>query len=243
MKKKNYQKNATGDNITASRSNWSFGGKVPETFDSHIKKSVPLYDLVHDLCLKYSDFFIRDGINIYDIGSSTGTLIDKIYNRNIKKKFQITGIDNQLAMNKKAKLTNKKNKNITFIHGDVLDIELKTSSLFFSLFTLQFIHPSRRQNLYSKIFENLEWGGGLIFFEKVRGPDARFQDMLNIIYSEYKIEAGYNEKEILNKSLSLKGVMEPFTSQENLNFCKRAGFKDIMLIFKFLCFEGYLAIK
>ena len=42
---------------------------------------------------------------------------------------------------------------------------------------------------------------------------------------------------------SLKGVLEPFSSNENFNFLKRAGFKDITIISKDLCFEGVLAIK
>ena len=49
--------------------------------------------------------------------------------------------------------------------------------------------------------------------------------------------------EIMSKTLSLKGVMEPFSSEANLEFMKRAGFKDIIPIQKYLCFEGWLAIK
>ena len=50
-------------------------------------------------------------------------------------------------------------------------------------------------------------------------------------------------KEILAKTRSLKGILEPFTTKENLNFLKRAGFKDYVSIQKYLCFEGFLAIK
>jgi tRNA (cmo5U34)-methyltransferase len=57
------------------------------------------------------------------------------------------------------------------------------------------------------------------------------------------MQQGYNEQEILTKTLSLKGVLEPFSSNANLEMIKRAGFQDIVLIFKRLCFEGYLAIK
>ena len=43
--------------------------------------------------------------------------------------------------------------------------------------------------------------------------------------------------------MSLKGVMDPFSSAANLQMLKRAGFKDIVSILKFLNFEGFLAIK
>ena len=45
------------------------------------------------------------------------------------------------------------------------------------------------------------------------------------------------------KSRSLKGVMEPFSTQGNLDMLKRAGFQDVMTIQKYVCFEGFLAIK
>ena len=49
--------------------------------------------------------------------------------------------------------------------------------------------------------------------------------------------------DIINKSKSLKGVMEPFSSEGNLQLLKRAGFKDIVTVFKYLNFEGFLSIK
>jgi tRNA (cmo5U34)-methyltransferase len=63
------------------------------------------------------------------------------------------------------------------------------------------------------------------------------------IYQEYKSDVGYNEKEIIQKSLSIRSVLEPFSSNANVQFLKRAGFKDVMTIIKYCCFEGFLAIK
>ena len=60
---------------------------------------------------------------------------------------------------------------------------------------------------------------------------------------EYKIDKGYSADEIISKSKSLKGVLEPFSSQGNIDMMKRAGFKDIMNIFKYGPFEGFIAIK
>ena len=89
----------------------------------------------------------------------------------------------------------------------------------------------------------MNWGGGFIMFEKIRGNDARFQDILNFSYFDFKRESGLSSKEIINKELSLRGVMEPYTISANIDFMKRAGFKDIMPISQYLCFVGFLAIK
>ena len=109
--------------------------------------------------------------------------------------------------------------------------------------TVQFIDPSIRQNLIDKIYLSLAWGGAFFFIEKVRGSDARFQDILNQFYNEFKLDNGFSYEEILNKTMSLKGVLEPFSSEGNLGLLKRAGFQDIMTVMRWGCFEGVIAIK
>ena len=80
-------------------------------------------------------------------------------------------------------------------------------------------------------------------FEKVRGADARFQDILTALYNDYKLRKGYSAEDIISKSRSLKGVLEPFSTQGNVDLLRRAGFEDINTIQKYLCFEGFIAIK
>ena len=67
--------------------------------------------------------------------------------------------------------------------------------------------------------------------------------MLNQFYHEFKLDNGFSYEEVLNKTISLKGVLEPFSSYGNLGLLKRAGFKDIMTIMRWGCFEGIIAIK
>ena len=57
-----------------------------------------------------------------------------------------------------------------------------------SMFTIQFIPPEHRQDLINKIYDSLDWGGGFFLFEKVRVSDARFQEMMQNIYIDYKID-------------------------------------------------------
>jgi tRNA (cmo5U34)-methyltransferase len=60
---------------------------------------------------------------------------------------------------------------------------------------------------------------------------------------DYKLTKGYSGDELVAKSQSLKGVLEPFSTQGNLDMLKRAGFVDIVSVYKYLCVEGFLAIK
>jgi tRNA (cmo5U34)-methyltransferase len=133
--------------------------------------------------------------------------------------------------------------NIIFQTEDIVTYDLEPSDFITAYYTLQFIEAKHRQEVISKIYEALNWGGGFVLFEKVRAPDARFQDILTTLYLNYKFHQGYSSEEILNKMNSLKGVLDPFTSQANIDLLKRAGFKDVITIQKSLCFEGFMAIK
>ena len=233
-----------GDRIKTKLGDFSFGGNTPKNFDSHVRKSVPLYDVGQNLICKLSSFFLSNNSVVYDLGCSTGTLLNLVDRYNSFNTMKLYGIDVEKNMLKIAKKKLKKSKNKIFLkQTDLTKIKFVKSDLFISYYTIQFLKPKYRQILINKIFKSLNWGGAFIFFEKVRAPDARFQDIMNQIYSEYKSDIGYNQDEIYNKSLSLRNKLEPFSSNANKDFLKRAGFKDIMTIQKYSSFEGFLAIK
>ena len=142
-----------------------------------------------------------------------------------------------------AKKENSFSKNVKYLNKDLNKIKLKKSDLVISSFTIQFIQPKYRQELINKIYKSLHWGGAFIFFEKIRGSDARFQDIFNQSYSDFKFSNKFSEKEILNKSRSLKGVLEPFSEKGNVGLLQRAGFEDITTVYQWFCFKGWLCIK
>tara|TARA_B100000989_G_C19510468_1_gene458758 strand:- start:177 stop:884 length:708 start_codon:yes stop_codon:yes gene_type:complete len=229
--------------IFAKNSAWSFDKNIPKNFDKHILKSVPLYHQMHWLCEQLSDFYIKENSLVYDIGCSTGTLLNNLAKRHkLKKKNKFIGLDVVKKMTTFAKKNNS-NKRIKFLNKDIVNYKLLKSDFIICFYTLQFIHPKYRQKVVNKIFKSLEWGGALFLCEKVRSYDARSQDQMTTIYEEFKSQNGFSEKEITAKKKSLKGILEPFSSNANIQMLKRAGFKDVSTIAKFVSFEGFLAIK
>jgi len=233
-----------GQDIEKKRADWNFAGNVPETFVEHVRQSVPYYDDWHDLICYLSDFFCFQDSTCYELGVSTGQLIKKlaVYNAH-KPKIKWVGVDGEAAMIKKAKEYCSGIENIDLHCEDALLYEYEKTDFFVSFYCIQFIPARHRQDLFNKIYERLNWGGALVLFEKVRAPDARFQDMVISLYNDFKTRNGFKAEEILNKTKSLKGVLDPFSTEGNLGLLKRAGFVDIMTIAKYLCFEGFLAIK
>jgi len=233
-----------GDGIDVQSARWTFSGSVANAFDEHVKKSVPLYESGHDLTVKLSDFFVKKDSTVYELGTSTGALLRKLAQRHSDQSgAKFIGLDVDPDMIDFSREKHSDMSNLFFQVANVKSFDFEKADLITSHYTVQFIPPKYRQTLFDNIFNALEWGGALIIFEKVRASDARFQDIFTTLYNEFKLENGYEPSEIISKSLSLKGRMEPFSSQANVDYMERAGFQDIISIQKYLCFEGWLAIK
>ena len=233
-----------GDSIEADLGAWTFSDGVESKFDEHVKKSVIGYDLSQKIITLLSDNFVHNCSTIIDLGCSTGSLTRSIYKRHQHKDINIIGYDLEQGMIDKAiSLSKKEGIEIDYQKANIIDVEFPSNvDMIISAYTIQFVLPRTRQLLINKIYESLDWGGGFFLFEKVRAPDARFQDYINQAYMNFKL-VNFSPDEIIKKSNSLSGVMEPFSSEGNLGLLKRAGFTDICTVAKYLCFEGFLAIK
>ncbi len=247
MSKSDQAKNPSehvGHGIQAKNAAWSFGGSVPDAFVAQISQSVPFYAEMQELVCELSDFFVMENSVCYELGVSTGELIRKLaVHHESKPKARWIGLDCEAAMTEKAKEHCATLPNVEILTDDLRLHDYEPSDLFVSYYCMQFVPPRDRQAVFQTIYDRLNWGGAFILFEKVRGPDARFQDILSCLYSDFKTKNGLSAEEILAKTRSLKGVLEPFSTAGNLGLLERAGFVDVMGVFKYLCFEGFLAIK
>jgi len=235
-----------GDGIVTGNASWSFGGDTARNFEAHVSKSVPRYVDGHRIVLGLSDFFVKRDSVCYEIGCSTGALTRQLAQRHADS-VRWVGIDLEANMIDQAKhyLTqmSPRRDNVQYLVGDALSFEYEPTDLIVAYYTVQFIAPRVRQELVNRIYQSLNWGGAFLLFEKVRAPDARFQDIASGLYIDYKLEQGYACDEIIAKSRSLKGVLEPFSSRGNIDMLQRAGFADVMTVFKHVCFEGFFCIK
>lgn len=222
---------------------WKFSGNIVQEFDNHILSSVPLYEEGHKLISNLSDFFLSHNSVCYELGCSTATLLKTIADHNSSKRIKFIGIEIENDMVDYANNKLRDYDNIEIICDDLLNVDLEKSDMIISYYTIQFIKPRVRQLIFDKIYDSLNWGGAFVLFEKVRGADARFQDILTALYTDFKLDQGFTKDEILDKTRSLKGILEPFSSNGNLELLQRAGFVDVMSIMKYICFEGFLAIK
>ena len=232
------------DGISAKRSAWSFGAEVAEAFPDHARRSIPWYRDGHELICYLSDFFVAPDSTVYDLGCSTGDLLKMLAEYNGHKPgVRWIGLDREQDMIDRARETCAGLDGVELYCEDILTCALDGPDMIIAYYTVQFIEERHRQALFDRIYQSLNWGGAFILFEKVGAPDSRFQDMMSCLYREFKQRQGFSSEEILNKEISLKGVLKPFSTAGNLGLLERAGFVDVMTIMKYVSFEGFLAIK
>lgn len=109
-------------------------------------------------------------------------------------------------------ITKKKKHNLSSSNKNLENNRLKKSVMTMSLNTIQFLYTKYRQQLLKKLYVSVNWGDAFIYFEKIRGNDVRFQD-------------------IINKVISLRNVLETYTINAILDFLKRAGLKILCISF------------
>ena len=97
-------------------------------------------------------------------------------------------------INKAIELTD--DDNVLYSCSSLFDEDI-TNTSFITSYYAAFISPSVRQDAVDKIYKSLNWGGAFVMFEKVRAPDARFQDYMSQLYADYKVDNGYTPENII----------------------------------------------
>src|SRR5262245_23017534 len=116
-----------GDGITSETGAWSFGGPAATGFDRHAVRSIPFYPAGHELIAAIADAVLGPGMVVYDLGCSTGTLVDLIAHRVRDRGVRIIGVDHEPAMLDLARV--RCASSATFLEADVAELAFEPCDL------------------------------------------------------------------------------------------------------------------
>ena len=222
---------------------WTFDTKeVTDVFDAHVQQSVPFYGTFHNMITTFAQYYIEPMTTVVDIGCSTGTLLTQIANANSKRGVEFTGIDTSQAMIDRAN-SQKHGFNVKFQNIDVRNYEFGSMSFVYSMLCLQFLPLADRQSVINNVYNGLEQGGAFVLVEKVKSSNMDIHDIYNDTYYDFKRRSGLSDTEIIDKNVSLRGVMKPLTLEANIKMLEEAGFGHIEVFMKYNNFAGIIAIK
>lgn len=225
---------------------FEFNTRVAEVFEDMLDRSVPFYADVIKAGAQILDRYLSDDDAIYDLGSSTGTTLLELSRLLAHKNLHYVGIDSSQAMLEKAHLKAElysKNKNFTFLDEDITAFEHRGAGAVLLNYTLQFIRPIMREELIKKVYDSLKPGGVLLLSEKTICPEKKINRAYIDIYHNFKKERGYSELEISRKREALENVLIPFSTEENKNLLRKAGFTITETYFQWFNFASIVAIK
>jgi tRNA (cmo5U34)-methyltransferase len=244
------EKTTVDGSLEQQEGGWTFDEEVAEEFDSHVRKSIPMYDQVQTQVVDLADWFLQSEGDeyVYDLGCATGTTIERLVERfGSEGPPSFVGIDLQAPMLRRARERVGHHSNVDFLQADVSShTSFPSASLVISLFTMSFVREADRRRLVERIYEDLEYGGAFVFAEKTRARSARFQDIWNEEYWDFKAEQGLSEEEILGKAKTLRGQLRPLSVAEYEGLLADAGFdieRDVDVFFKWFPWTGFVARK
>lgn len=212
-----------------------------EDFDKHIDLSILGYLNLQKIILNMSGYFIKPQSNVYDIGCSTGLMLNHLNRKVGDASVRYYGVDisdNLLGKNC------PKTSNVFFEKENVYsdDFLMKKSSFVLSMFTLQFLPVHKRPYVLKKVFESLNEGGAFVVSEKTYIADGQVQDIFTFSYYDYKRES-FTPDQILSKQGDLRRIMNPVSQEEIEQSLRDAGFRKVFRFWQSLQFNGWLCIK
>ena len=92
------KKRPSSKSLSLIEKTWRFNDKVADNFDVHVNQSIPHYNDLQKYLVQLSEWFLKDGTVVYDLGCSTGETIEKILKLDVSTKYKIVGIDNSQRM-------------------------------------------------------------------------------------------------------------------------------------------------
>lgn len=211
-----------------------FSFRTIKDFDNHINNSIKGYDILHDLIINLSSYYIKENslLPVVDLGCTSGKLI-----KNIKDVFGIEGIGYDLTDNNFLEGLDLRVCDITS-----KDFVIPECQIVYSVFTFQFIPFEYRLQLMKKVYESLVKGGAFVFCEKEYAETGKFQEIYTFINYNNK-QNNFTGDEILKKERDIRTLMMPNTRSENIKLIQNAGFTSMDIFFKSLNFTGYLIQK
>jgi len=222
---------------------FEFDEDIALVFDDMLNRSIPFYKEMQNLSIDFALNFLNKNDMVYDLGCSTASTLIGLSKR-AKYPLKLIGIDSSSAMLERAfKKSKAFGVDIDFINDDLHNISYDNAKLILSNYTLQFIRPLKREKLVKRIYSSLKNGGIFIFSEKIISSNKILDKQYIDKYYYFKKTQGYSEYEISQKREALENVLIPYGEEENKKMVLDANFSHCEILFKWLNFATFIAIK
>lgn len=226
---------------------FTFDEKVAEVFPDMARRSIPGYELIINAIGRMAARHARDNSVIYDLGCSLGEASLAVRRAMpADRKVRLVAVDSSEAMIRRCSVIfSSYNSPVPAeaVLGDITRFRTPDASVVILNFVLQFIPREERDQILSRIWQDLLPGGILLISEKLKDPDPDAEALLTEEYFDFKRSNGYSELEISRKRTALEDVLLPDSWQELEARLHGAGFTRVQRWFQMYDFCSVMALK
>ena len=225
---------------------FAFDESVAKVFPDMIQRSVPAYATIISMIGVIAGRYACADSRCYDLGCSLGAATLSMRHNIRRSGVEIIAVDNAYPMVRRCKAaleTDRSDVPVSVICADIGDVKIERASIVVLNFTLQFIDPSKRLDILSRIYQGLLPGGVLVLSEKVAFEGSWQNDVFTLLHHDFKRANGYSDLEISQKRAALEKVLMPESIAQHKENLSDAGFAQCDAWFQCFNFASMLAIK
>ena len=188
---------------------WTFKNKgVAKEFDTHVRESLPWYDLVSGAVAHTVRHYLPENGLMYDIGASTGN-IGKLLDESLTaRKAQLISIENAPEMAEHFEAQGKLEiADCTTYNYQPFDV----ATIFL---VLMFLTMEQRQSLIDNLINKCRKGGAIIIVDKIEAKANYIGTINRRLTLAGKVATGVSPEQIIAKELSLAGIQRPLQDNE-----------------------------
>jgi tRNA (cmo5U34)-methyltransferase len=189
--------------------NWTFKNKgVAKEFDTHVRESLPWYDLVSGAVAHTVRHYLPENGLMYDIGASTGN-IGKLLDESLTaRKAQLISIENAPEMAEHFEAQG------TLEIADCTTYNYQPFDVATIFLVLMFLTMEQRQTLIATLIDKCRKGGAIVIVDKIEARANYIGTINRRLTLAGKVATGVSHEQIIAKELSLAGIQRPLTDKE-----------------------------
>jgi tRNA (cmo5U34)-methyltransferase len=189
--------------------NWTFKNKgVAKEFDTHVRESLPWYDLVSGAVAHTVRHYLPENGLMYDIGASTGN-IGKLLDESLTaRNAQLISIENAAEMAEHFEAQG------TLEIADCTTYDYQPFDVATIFLVLMFLTMEQRQNLVANLIAKCNKGGAIIIVDKIETKANYIGTINRRLTLAGKVATGVSPEQIIAKELSLAGIQRPLQANE-----------------------------
>jgi tRNA (cmo5U34)-methyltransferase len=201
---------------------WDFADVAP-TFDDYVRSQLPWYEDATQVCAHFVRYFLPQEGLMYDLGTSNGNIGRSCASAISHRNASLIAIDSSIDM------TNRYRGPGEAITGDIAEYDYKEFDVAVAFLSLSFLSPVARGPLLTRLQKLMRPGGAIIVFDKFEQPAGEIGQAMRTLTTQGKREQGVEAGEVLDKELSLAGVMRPLRHLNGVKIWQRGEFAGYVI--------------